>query len=99
VAAQHKDWRKAIMNPPTFGNGKCNIIAEEMGGWIRVSARQSGTPIVDLGGKLSASLSGWLRENPDRRLVAVVPINENGNTIELHVWYEFQDVSRQMQKQ
>jgi hypothetical protein len=36
-------------------------------------------------------LSLWLREHHHLRLICVVPITRDGNTIELHGWYEQHD--------
>ncbi len=71
-----------------------------MGGWVRVVASSSG-PQDELAFYLAHRLSHWLRENPHRRLVSVVPINRDGSTVEFHAWYEqhlFPDISPLAQK-
>lgn len=47
-------------------------------------------------------LSHWFRENGHLRLLCVVPISKDGNTVELHAWYEqhlFRDISPLAQQQ
>jgi hypothetical protein len=44
----------------------------------------------------------WFRENAHLRLLCVVPISRDGNTVELHAWYErhlFRDISPLTQEQ
>ena len=37
---------------------------------------------------LSQRLTNWLRQRPQLRKRCVLPINRDGNTVELHAWYE-----------
>jgi hypothetical protein len=86
------------MKKPEHGNGsgKFDIGAHEMGGWVRVVAGQTASHVEDLGFYLGHRLSVWFREHTHLRLVSVVPINRDGNTVELHGWYAqhvFPDIS------
>jgi hypothetical protein len=70
------------------GSGKFDVGAHDMGGWVRVIASDSpGTP-EDVAVFLADRLAHWLMENPGAALICVVPITKDGNTIELHAWYE-----------
>ena len=45
---------------------------------------------------LSHSLTQWFRQRPQLRMRFAVPIDREGNTVELHAWYDavqFPDVS------
>ncbi len=91
------------MNAPNSGNGsgKFDVGAHDMGGWVRVMAGQMASSVDDLGYYLSHRLSQWLRVNSHFRLISVVPIQRDGNTVELHAWYEqhvFPDKSGLVQK-
>ena len=78
------------MRSPQHGNGsgKFEVGAHDMGGWVRVKAGQTGANVENLGYYLAYKHSLWLRENPHLRLICVVPITKDGNTVELHGWYE-----------
>ena len=67
-----------------------------MGGWVRVIAGQTASQVDELGYYLAHRLSMWFREHPHLRLLSVVPITKDGNTVELHGWYDqhrFPDIS------
>jgi hypothetical protein len=78
------------MRIPQPGNasGKFDVGAHDMGGWVRDLAGQTGQHVEDLAFYLSHKLSMWSRENPHEHLICVVPISKDGNTVELHGWYE-----------
>jgi hypothetical protein len=41
-------------------------------------------------------MAEWFRQNPHTRMRSLIPICRNGNTVELHAWYEqhlFRDIS------
>jgi len=68
----------------------------DMGGWLRVCMGR-GEPAGELAVYLSHALTGWFRANPQFRLRFVVPISRDGDTMELHAWYDqilFTDISR-----
>lgn len=71
-----------------LGNGdtKFQITATDMGGWVRVFL-DSGHP-VDLPTYLSQSLASWFRERPHLHVRSVVPISRDGDTVELHAWFD-----------
>jgi hypothetical protein len=73
---------------PGNGSGKFEVGANDMGGWVRVVASQTGKNVEDIGFYLAHRLSVWFRENSHLRLISVVPITKDGNTLELHGWYE-----------
>jgi hypothetical protein len=71
------------------------IVTEEMGGWVRVFLG-SGEPTGEVAVFLSDTLQSWFRQRPHLRLRFVVPITSNGDTSELHAWFDqvmFPDVS------
>jgi hypothetical protein len=79
------------MKPRTHGNGsgKFQIGQSDMGGWVRVfPAKPEEGEREDLPVYLSQTLTEWLRQRPQLRLRCVTPINRDGNTVELHAWYE-----------
>jgi hypothetical protein len=49
-------------------------------------------PVGDLPDDLpvypSQALSAWFRQRPQVRMRYVVPVQRDGNTVELHAWYE-----------
>ena len=78
------------MNQPRF-----EIIQENMGGWVRVFLGR-GEPTGEVAKFLSHSLTEWMRQRPHLRVRFVVPINRDGDTVELHAWYDqiiFPDIS------
>jgi hypothetical protein len=70
------------MNEPRF-----SILRRDMGGWLRVYLG-GGEPTGELAQFLSHSLTEWMRERSDLRVRFVVPINRDGDTAELHAWYD-----------
>jgi hypothetical protein len=77
------------MKPKSGGNGsgKFEIGHQDMGGWVRVCAGRVNLP-DDLAMYLSQTLSEWFRQRPQLRMRCVVPVNRDGNTVELHAWYD-----------
>lgn len=73
---------RATLKQPRIG-----INQMDMGGWVRVYLGQ-GEPNGELAPFLSHALNGWFRERPHLRLRFVLPVTRNGNTVELHGWYE-----------
>ena len=45
-------------------------------------------PIGELAPFLSGTLAQWMQNNPDQRIIAVAPISRDGDTVELHAWFE-----------
>jgi hypothetical protein len=58
-----------------------------MGGWVRICAGHQELP-DDLAVYLSQALSHWFRQRPQLHMRCVVPIQKDGNTVELHAWYD-----------
>lgn len=69
------------MSQPRF-----EIIQHDMGGWVRVFLGR-GEPTGELGRFLSHGLTDGMRKRPQLRAYSIVPINSNGDTVELHAWY------------
>jgi hypothetical protein len=61
---------------------------QDMGGWVRVFTDMTANLPADLPVYLSHSLTGWLRQRPQLRLRTVAPITRDGETMELHAWYD-----------
>lgn len=59
----------------------------DMGGWIRVLPG-SGEPTGEVARFLSQPLIQWFRECPELTVRRIVPITSNGDTSELHAWYD-----------
>lgn len=70
------------MNRPRF-----EIVQEDMGGWVRVFLGR-GEPTGELAKYLSHGLSDWMRKRPHLRVRFAVPVNRDGDTVELHAWYD-----------
>ena len=47
-----------------------------------------GEPAGELSWFLSATLAKWMKETPGQRIVSVIPINRDGDTVELHTGFE-----------
>jgi hypothetical protein len=76
-----------VKRPRGNGSGKFNVVWTDMGGWLRVFAGSQDLP-ENLPEFLSHALTDWCRTHPQMRLRCVVPIQKNGNTVELHAWYD-----------
>lgn len=63
------------------------INIEDHAGFLRVFMGR-GEPTGELVQFLSGTLAHWIQQNPERRILAVVPINRDGDTVELHAWFE-----------
>jgi hypothetical protein len=72
------------------GNGstKLCIHTTDLGGWIRVFPERYHSLPEELPVWLSNSLTEWFRQRPQLRLRTVVPITRDGNTVELHAWFD-----------
>jgi hypothetical protein len=77
------------MKPSAQGNGsgKFDIDQVDMGGWVRICPSGDGLP-PDLPLFLSQALTDWFRARPNLRLRCVMPVDRDGNTVELHAWYD-----------
>ena len=63
------------------------INVEDHNGFLRVFMGR-GEPTGELARFLSRTLAQWIQDNPDQRIVAVVPVSRYGDTVELHAFYE-----------
>lgn len=70
------------------GSGRFEVHHEDMGGWVRVFTDHHANLPGDLPVFLSSALMDWFRQRPHLRLRCVVPVQHDGNTIELHAWYD-----------
>ncbi len=73
--------------PGGNGSGKFEIDQHDMGGWVRVCARGQNLP-DDLPVFLSQALTDWFRKRPQFYLRCVIPVQRDGDTVELHAWYD-----------
>jgi hypothetical protein len=77
------------MKPPQRnGSGRFEISQTDMGGWVRVFPASLTNVPDDLPVYLSHTLAEWFRHRPNLPLRCVVPISKNGDTVELHAWYD-----------
>jgi len=83
------------------GKARFEISQVDMGGWVRVYLAR-GEPTGEVAKFLSMSLTQWMRKFPDSRVRMIVPITSNGDTTELHAWYDrvlFPDLSQIVEPQ
>src|SRR5262245_6260407 len=83
---------------PGNGSGKFNVHQQDMGGWVRVYPDAQATLPADLPVFLSHALTGWVRQRPPLRMRQVMAVTRDGDTVELHAWYDlhvFPDLSGQ----
>ena len=62
----------------------------DMAGWVRFYTEVHPADVPDLPVYLSYALTRWFRERPQLRLCNILPVNRDGNTVELHAWYTLQ---------
>lgn len=70
------------MNERTF-----EINIEDHMGFLRFYMGH-GEPTGELAPFLSGTLAQWIEKNPNQRIMAVAPISRDGDTVELHAWFE-----------
>ncbi len=73
---------------PGNGSGKFNVHTQDMGGWVRVFTDPLAFVPADLPVFLSHALTAWFRQRPQLHLRAVLPVVRDGNTAEVHAWYD-----------
>jgi hypothetical protein len=78
------------MKPKQGGNGssKFPVHQQDMGGWVRIFTDKTTHLPDDFPVYLSLSLTEWFRQRPQLRMKCVVPIVQDGRTVELHAWFE-----------
>jgi hypothetical protein len=90
-----------VRHQPGNGSSKVIVHQTDMGGWVRIYTDRPSEGADDLPVFLSHALTGWFRERPQLRMRCAVPIQRNGQTVELHAWFDlgvFPDVSGQQPK-
>ena len=70
------------MNEARYG-----ISVKECGGWVRVYL-EWGEPAGELAPLLSRTLTAWMQLHPEMRVKHIAPISRDGDTAELHAWYD-----------
>ena len=78
----------ASKQPQGNGSGKFDVHQQDMGGWVRVFASAKQKPPEDLPVFLSHSLTEWFRLRPNLHIRCIVPVCKDGDTVELHCWYD-----------
>jgi len=63
------------------------INIDDTGRWARVYLSE-GEPTGEVAQYLSRTLEKWMKDHPELRVRQIVPICSNGDTSELHVWYD-----------
>ena len=66
---------------------KFEINIEDHMGFLRITMGR-GEPAGELAQFLSATLAQWITDHPENYLLAVAPISRDGDTVELHAWFE-----------
>jgi len=77
-----------MKTPSGNGSGQFEIGQANMGGWVRVFPGRTSDLPEDLPVYLSQTLAEWFRQRPHLRLRCVVPVSKDGETVELHAWYD-----------
>jgi hypothetical protein len=75
---------------PGNGSGKFEIYQHDMGGWVRIYIDATAAVPENVASFLSLSLTDWFRKRPHLRMRNVLPVTRNGETVELHAWYDQQ---------
>jgi hypothetical protein len=70
------------------GSSKFPVHQQDMGGWLRVFTDKTANLPDDFPVYLPLSLTEWFRQRPQLRMKCVVPIVQDGRTVELHAWFE-----------
>jgi hypothetical protein len=71
----------------------------DMGGWVRFYTDEKPADVPDLHNYLSYALTNWFRERPQLGLCCVLPVNRDGNTVELHAWYTLHVFAAPLERQ
>jgi hypothetical protein len=73
---------------PGNGSSQIPIHQDDMGGWVRVHTDPTTVRPAHFGLFLSSALMEWFRQRPQLRMRCVVPVTQDGDTVELHAWYD-----------
>src|SRR5262249_29788717 len=74
--------------PPGNGDSGLAIGQADLAGAVRVYPAPTANLPKDLPVFLSQTLADWFRQRPHLHLRCVVPITRDGDTEELHAWYD-----------
>ena len=75
--------------PNQNGNTKITINATRLGpGWLFFTPGEHALSEREIPHWLGRCLSDWLRDHPDARPRAVLPLVSDGNTVGIHLWYD-----------
>jgi hypothetical protein len=77
-----------VKQPHGNGSGGVEISQSDMGGWVRVYPSRMIDLPQDLPLYLSHTLAEWFRHRPNLRMRCIVPVQRDGNTVELHAWFD-----------
>lgn len=84
---------RSLMEAPqdrVFEHFQIQVHTADLGGWLRFFVAPESTDHPELPFYLSFAVSQWFRTRPHLRPRFLVPITREGNTIEMHVWYDQQ---------
>lgn len=72
------------------GNGstKIEVHQQEMGGWVRIYMDPQAPRPPDLPIFLSHALTDYFRQRPHLTMRTIQSVTVEGNTVELHAWYD-----------
>ena len=65
-----------------------SIHYEERSGWVRIYTDAEFHPHPLLPLYLAGTLTQWFHDRPQFRVRCVVPMDREGNTVELHAWFD-----------
>ena len=79
--------RPEMIGEKDMSDSEIRDVLEDMGGWVRVFLGR-GEPTGEVARFLSRSLTEWMRKPPTCGFVSWCPITRDGDTVELHTWYD-----------
>lgn len=68
-----------------MSEARYSILVDEKDGYVRVFLGH-GEPAIELSRALSKTLASWMKVNPQKQIVAVVPVHRDEDTVELHAY-------------
>jgi hypothetical protein len=81
------------MNFRHQGNGDRKVEVEfiDHPGYVLVAPKNPAPFPAAIALVINAAVVDWMREQKNIRVRAVLPINESGNTVAVHIWYDRAD--------
>lgn len=71
------------------GTGQLKITADDMGpGWVYFQVAQRSADTVTVGQWLNRAVCDWLKQHPKAKVRSSLPINEMGDTVAIHLWFD-----------